>query len=194
MAERPNPTWIYHISHYTNLDPILNEGGLLSDAEMIQQGGPETAVGMNTIKEARLTRPVDCHSNTCVGDYVPFFFCPRSVMLYILHMKNHPELTYHGGQEPMIHLRANLDSVIEWADGEKVLWAFTTGNARAGYARFLDRTTQLDQVDWDAVKSDDFRAPTIKEGKQAEFLVHRFFPWELVDSIGVHPGEVKGKG
>jgi len=28
-------------------------------------------------------------------------------------------------------------------------------------------------------------APTIKEGKQAEFLVEDYFPWTLVERIGV---------
>lgn len=191
MAERPQPTPLYHISHYTNLRSVLDAGGLLPDVEMINRGGPETAVGMNTIKQARLTRPVKCHPGAYVGEYVPFFFCPRSVMLYILHRGNHPELTYDGGQEPIIHLQADLDRVIGWANREDLPWAFTTGNARAGYARFLDNVAQLDQLNWDAVESDDFRDPTIKEGKQAEFLVHRFVPWTLVESIGVRSGELK---
>ena len=31
----------------------------------------------------------------------------------------------------------------------------------------------------------DFRAAEVKEGKQAEFLVHHEFPWRLVRRIGV---------
>ena len=31
----------------------------------------------------------------------------------------------------------------------------------------------------------DFRDTSIKEGKQAEFLVYESFPWELVEQIGV---------
>ncbi len=44
---------------------------------------------------------------------------------------------------------------------------------------------QLDEVDWAAVAARDFRSPEVKEGKQAEFLVHGFFPWQLVERIGV---------
>jgi len=40
-------------------------------------------------------------------------------------------------------------------------------------------------VDWPAVAALDFRAAEVKEGKQAEFLVHESFPWELVARIGV---------
>lgn len=40
-------------------------------------------------------------------------------------------------------------------------------------------------MDWGAVAATDFRARQVKEGKQAEFLVYDFFPWELIRRIGV---------
>jgi hypothetical protein len=62
---------------------------------------------------------------------------------------------------------------------------FSLSNAGAFYAQFRSQTDQLDEVNWPAVTARDFRNPDIKEGKQAEFLVHEFFPWELVETIGV---------
>ena len=38
-------------------------------------------------------------------------------------------------------------------------------------------------MDWDAVQSKDWKL--CKEGKQAEFLLERSFPWDLVGRIGV---------
>ena len=35
------------------------------------------------------------------------------------------------------------------------------------------------------MESPDFRDPMVKDGKQAEFLVHNSFPWTLVDRVGV---------
>jgi len=43
-----------------------------------------------------------------VGDCVPFYFCPRSVMLYLIYQGNHPDLQYHGGQDLVLHLEADL--------------------------------------------------------------------------------------
>jgi len=43
----------------------------------------------------------------------------------------------------------------------------------------------MDQIDWAAVASTDFRNPAIKEAKQAEFLVHGSFPWDLIEAVGV---------
>jgi hypothetical protein len=49
----------------------------------------------------------------------------------------------------------------------------------------------LNQVDWAAVAATDFRDAAVKEGKQAELLVHGSFPWTLVSSVGVHSMAVK---
>jgi hypothetical protein len=43
------------------------------------------------------------------------------------------------------------------------------------------------------VAAADFRAAQVKEGKQAEFLLHEFFPWHLVRRIGVMEVTVYGK-
>ncbi|WP_173044662.1 DarT ssDNA thymidine ADP-ribosyltransferase family protein [Nitrospira sp. KM1] len=39
----------------------------------------------------------------------------------------------------------------------------------------------------------DFRSSDVKEGKQAEFLVHGSFPWELVRRIGVYSARIKAE-
>ena len=73
---------------------------------------------MSGIKRRRLEDlEVYCHPGTKVGDYVPFYFCPRSVMLFVIHRANHPELTYREGQGPIVHLEADLPSVIQRAGG-----------------------------------------------------------------------------
>ena len=124
-----------------------------------------------------------------MGDCVPFYFCPRSVMLYLLYQGNHPDLSYHGGQDPIVHLEADLGRTVAWANQEELRWAFTLSNAGAYY--FEDRCdlAKLDEIDWDAVQANKWSGneihTSIKEGKQAEFLIERRFPWELVSRIGV---------
>lgn len=105
--------------------------------------------------------------------------------LYVIHCANHSELTYRGGQGPIVHLEADLHRVIGWANGDSRRWAFSLSNAGATYAQFRSEVSQLDEVDWPAVAAWDFRAAEVKEGKQAEFLVHGSFPWELIERIGV---------
>lgn len=42
----------------------------------------------------------------------------------------------------------------------------------------------MQDLNWAAIQATDFRDPDIKEGKQAECLVHGSFPWQLVSRIG----------
>ena len=175
---------IYHICHVDRLASIVASGGLLSDAAILQQALPGTVIGMNTIKQRRLHElTLTSHPQLHVGHCVPFYFCPRSVMLFLIHRRN-PELTYQGGQELIIHLEADLQATVAWANAQQRRWAFTLSNAGAYY--FEDRAdlAQLGEINWDAVQARDWRQH--KEGKQAEFLVEQNFPWHLVERIGVH--------
>jgi len=190
----PTRPKIYHITHIDNLNGILIEKGLLSDARVAQRGGPIQTIGMSGIKRRRLDElDVPCHPGTKVGEYVPFYFCPRSVMLYVIYCANHPELIYRGGQDPIIHLEADLYRVVEWANANNVRWAFSRSNAGARYTEFYSDLRNLDKLDWQAIQATDFRDPDIKEGKQAEFLFYDFFPFELVERIGVRTAKIEAK-
>jgi hypothetical protein len=181
----PDQQKIYHIVHVDNLASIVAEARLLSDAAMLQRSGG-TVIGMGSIKRRRLGLPVSCHAGLKVGDCVPFYFCSRSIMMYVIHCANHPELDYRGGQQPIVHLEADLNRVVQWAAAQGRRWAFSLSNAGAYYTQFRARLEQLGEINWDAVAATDFRPADIKEGKQAEFLVEDSFPWRLVERIGVH--------
>jgi hypothetical protein len=188
IPERPK---IYHITHIQNLANIIEQGVIWSDAKRIELGIDCELVGMSSIKKRRLEKLiVKCHPPTKVGEYVPFYFCPRSIMLYLIYMANHPELAYRGGQGPILHLVADVQDVVAWAETNGRRWAFSASNAGAGYTNFFSRLDQLVNVNWDAVEATDFRDADVKEGKQAEFLLHESFPWSLVESIGVHDAAV----
>ncbi|MEW4526411.1 DUF4433 domain-containing protein [Maioricimonas sp. JC845] len=186
MSSIPPHPKIYHITHSRNLPLIAQAGALWSDARRVRERLVNELVGMAEIKRRRMQElQVTCHPGIMVGDCVPFYFCPRSVMLYILHRANHPELDYRGGQRPIVHLQADLQKVLEQADADGVRWAFSDRNAAARFAKFYNRREDLKQLDWTAISATDFRELTIQEAKQAEFLVHDSFPWSLVEKIGV---------
>ena len=186
MLQPPAQPKIYHIVHVDRLASIINDGCLWSDAVVVGRAHPGTTIGMGGIKQRRLSLPVECHPGDHVGEYVPFYFCPRSIMLYVIHCANHPELAYRGGQGPIVHLEADLHQAIGWANANGRRWAFTLSNAGAVYTQFRSSVDQLDEVNWPAVAATDFRSSDIKEGKQAEFLMHDCFPWHLVGRIGVY--------
>jgi hypothetical protein len=190
----PHPK-IYHIIHVDRLPSVLNADHLLSDAQMVNRPGSGTVIGMSRIKQRRLTElTLSSHPQLYVGECVPFYFCPRSVMLYLIWRANDPDLAYRDGEGPIVHLQSDLRAAVEWADGVGHRWAFTLSNAGARY--FEDRSSldALDDVDWGAVNATSWSGrgvpASVKHGKQAEFLVERHYPWHLVERIGVRSRDI----
>jgi len=186
MPQPPAQPKIYHIVHVDRLTSIIGDGGLSSDSMMLGRTGTGTTIGMSDIKKRRLEELfLSSRPGLRVGGCVPFYFCPRSVMLYIISRQNHPSLAYRGGQEPVVHLEADLQAAVAWAEAQELRWAFTLSNAGSRY--FEDRCdlSQLHEINWPAVAANWWRGE-FEDGKQAEFLVERRFSWELVERIGVH--------
>ncbi|XXJ18450.1 type II toxin-antitoxin system toxin DNA ADP-ribosyl transferase DarT [Desulfovibrio caledoniensis] len=180
-------TWIYHFTHYENLNSILATGGLKCDSDMVNKG--HAIVGNRDIKTRRFKKNVTVPPNGVVADYVPFYFAPRSPMLYSIHRGNVPECDY--GQKEVIYLCTTVEDVVSKAE-----CCFTDRNAALTFASFYKDVGQLHNVVdmplmsekmWNNTPTDLDRM----ERRMAEFLVHRFFLWELVRFIGVASVEVK---
>lgn len=187
----PQPK-IYHIAHVDRLPSIVADGFLWCDAEIVRRAPPGTTIGMNGIKQRRLTElRLSSHPDLHVGDCVPFYFCPRSVMLYLIYQGNHPEMAYRGGQGPVVHFEADLSAVVAWASAQAVRWAFTLSNAGSYFFEDRNDLARLNEINWPAVQARDWRAH--KEGKQAEFLLEQRFPWHLIERIGVKSAAVYGQ-
>jgi hypothetical protein len=174
------------------LASIISEGTLWCDAEMANRAETGTTIGIKNIKQRRLTNELNSHPGLRVGDCVPFYLCPRSIMLFVIYKGNHTELEYRGGQGSIVHLEADLRQVVAWADANGKRWVFTSTNAGAGYFEDYSDLHQLNKLDWDAIQANDW-AGARKEGKQAEFLMEHSFPWDMVSRIGVHSAGIRGK-
>lgn len=179
----PTDLKIYHILHVDKLAAITADDHLWCDAEIARRAPQGTTIGMTKIKQRRLSSLLASRPGLHVADCVPFYFCPRSIMLYVIHQANHSELSYRGGQCPIIHLEADLKRSVAWAEEHALRWAFTLSNAGALYFEDRSDLDQLNQIDWNAVQARNWQQ--CKEGKQAEFLIESRFPWDLVDRIGV---------
>ncbi len=188
----PSQPKLYHIVHMDRLASIMADGHLWCDAEIVRRAPAGTTIGMTGIKQRRLQElRLTSHPTLHVGDCVPFYFCPRSVMLYLIHQGNHPEMTYRGGQGPILHLEADLQATVAWAQQAGARWAFTLSNAGSRF--FEDRCdlAQLGELDWAAIQAHNWQQ--CKEGKQAEFLLEASFPWYLVERIGVKSAATYGQ-
>lgn len=181
----PSPIKIYHIAHISKLPYIIADEHILSDSEIAKRPATGEVIGMSSIKKRRLEQlTLSSHPGLYVGECVPFYFCPRSIMLYILHMGNHDDVDYRGGQEPIVHLVSDLHRTIEWANEKQLRWAFTESNAGSRFFEDYSSLQDLDKIDWQAVQETYWR--DVREKKQAEFLVEQCFPWSFVEEIGVY--------
>ena len=173
------------------MDPlasIIADGVLWCDAEVQHRAKPGTTISMSEIKQRRMTNRLRSHPGLNIGDCVRFYFCPRSVMLYVLHKRNHPELTYRDGQEPIVHLEADLHEAVAWAGQHERRWAFMLSNAGSRYFKDRCDLTQLDEIDWQSVEANYWQDRRAE--KQAEFLMEKSVPWALVRRVGVHSRKV----
>ncbi len=180
---------IYHIVDINRLSSIIHDNYLWCDSKIRTGSYLGSTIGMDKIKQRRLHLKLACYPDLHVGDCVPFYFCPRSVMLYLISQKNHPDLQYREGAESIIHLEADLHRAVDWAEKNDCRWAFTLSNAGSNYFEDRRDLKQLDDLNWDAIHADRWGGagidPEFKEGKQAEFLMEHKFPWDLFEMIGV---------
>jgi hypothetical protein len=177
---------IYHILHVDLLPSVIADGFLYSDAIINRRDPGGTVIGMGEIKRRRLeVLTLASHPGLYVGECVPFYFCPRSIMLFLIYKRNHPNLDYTGGQGPVVHLEFDLHTVANWADGQTRRRAITKGNAGSCYFEDSGSLEYLNELNWSAIQARQWNESAIKEHKQSEFLVEEQVAWHLVERIGV---------
>src|SRR5688572_18575557 len=96
-------TSIYHITDIENLPAILATGGLVSDVALADAGAKPEVIGYAHIKHRRMhVTQIPCCGNRFVGEFVPFYYCPRSPMLYTINRGNTGRPA--GCQRTIVHL------------------------------------------------------------------------------------------
>lgn len=168
---------VSHITHIDNLISILNQECLWSDYKRIELGLVNQNIGYSHIKQRRLVRPVNVAAGGTIGQYVPFNFCPRSVMLFVIH-KGHDD--YQGGQERVLHLISDIDTIRLTNDD----CFFTDIHADLDYAEQIDDFTRINELDLERIINERYWSD-FKEEKQAEFLAFESVAWHTIRQIGV---------
>jgi hypothetical protein len=176
-------TRLYHITHIRNLESIIEKGGIVCDSSMNDNHIEHIGIAHKHIKERRARKRVPIDPSGTLADYVPFYFAPRSPMLYAIHT-GYVE-GYEGGQGAILHLVTSVETVL----AKRLPFVFTDGHAEMAISRFFHDVSNLNQVDWEIMKAtywnDTEQDNDRSRRRQAEFLVHDFFPWKLFKEIGV---------
>lgn len=175
----PNPIYLYHITHVSNLPKIIQAGGLKPKSQV----NDYLNIAHNAIQEKRSDKKVSCEPGGTLHQYVPFYFCTRSPMLYTISQGNVSE--YDGGQEQVIY----LVSTVEKVDVNSLKYAFTDGHPIMAISEFYNDLKNIGYVNFELMNeqwwNDTDEKPDRKRQRQAEFLVYKFFPWQLIAGIAV---------
>ncbi len=187
----PVPTPVYRIMHIDNLAVCIKRGGFHAPNHMPADSLPYRAIHNEEIQAVRQQRTIPCGPRGTVHDYVSFYFGPRSPMLYQLHtgwVEGYDE-----GQTPIIYIVSTVEEIV----GNRLNFVFSDGHGIANWTEWFDDIQRLDRVDWETVYAtmwkDTIEDMDRQRRKQAEFLVHRFCPLEVVTEIGVINNDYKQK-
>jgi len=173
-----------HFTHVRNLSGILASGCLQADSLVSRENALQVEAADLEIKARRKAIRIRLAPYGCVADYVPFYFAPRSPMLYKLAKGSVP--TYTDGQDPLIYLVSTVEAVAR--AGLQCL--FSDGNCAAAVTQVSGDLTLLDSmVDWEVMRarmwSNTAEDPDRMRRRMAEFLVHERVSVDCLAGIAV---------
>lgn len=184
--------YIYHLTHIDNLEKILNYGAIVCKNTLDKEISDHVSIAYEGIQKRRHDTIVPIGPGGNLHDYVPFHFAPRSPMLYALKQGNVD--SFHGDQERLIYLVARIRDVAE----RGLDFVFTSGHPIMALSEFFNDLSRLENdVDgsvmvaryWNDTRED----PDRKRRRQAEFLIYKKLPLQLIFEIGVYNKETKAR-
>ena len=177
------------ILHFTDVD---NLPGIFESGELRCHRVAPTAVdvGNQSIKANRSRRPVGCGPGGMVCDYVPFYYAPRSPMLFSIKCGNVSEV--NPDQDRLAYLVSSTEAIY----AAELSCVISDGNAGTMITEFsADPADLATLVDWPLMKA-KYWANTPDDGdrvrrRMAEFLVHDAVPLGLIAEIAVRNADVE---
>lgn len=174
---------LFHITDIANLPSIVSRNGLACLNLLRTESAAYRSIAYETVQGHRDTTLVPCGPGGMLHDYVPFYWAPRSPMLYAIHRGAVPACT--NGQKDIIYLVSSVEAVKDCG----LPFVFTDGHGIMDVTNFYDDLQYLDKIDWPLMKErywrDTNEDPDRKRRRQAEFLVRDFFPLSLVKGVAV---------
>lgn len=174
------------MTHIKNLPSIFENKGLAAYSEIATKNTLYQDIANSDIQIRRSGTHVPLPPGGDLHDYVPFYFAPRSPMLYsvINNGVNQRDIVYFVTDTLRIHQSG-------------FPYLFTDGHAIMFLTEFYARLDDLDKIDWSVMKelywADTKEDPDKKWRRQAEFLVHQQVPMDLFTGLAVIDEETKEK-
>ncbi|ASG19772.1 type II toxin-antitoxin system toxin DNA ADP-ribosyl transferase DarT [Nitrospirillum viridazoti] len=184
----PERGLLFRITHVSNLPWLLANGlhcanGAANDPNFVAIGNPDL-IGKRT------HRQVPIPPGGTLADYVPFYFTPKSPMLFNIKT-GYNGIICRSNQEIAI-----LVSSCQIMNSNGVSMLFTDRHAYTATATWSNNHADLQHmIDWDILNRHDFSRndsyPDKMERYQAEALAHKHVPPDALLGIGCVSETVK---
>jgi len=191
MTLTPDKIWIYRITHIDNLKHILTHGLVSSPSS---NADPDfVKIGDNTLIDFREDLKVPVKPGGQFSEYVPFYFGPRSPMLF--QIATGFDGIQQFPQEKIIYIVSRMDIIQK----EGLVFVFTDGHARATITTFfsMDELDKLIEIDWATVYTElwknDESDKDRQRRKQAECLIKDYLPVNCIERILIYNEEAQKK-
>lgn len=157
---------------------MVNKNHRHASKKYIEIGNPE-------IIDVRRTSRVKILGYGNIGEYVPFYFTPKSVMLYnIISGYRHPVVQKRDQSEILV-VRCLIEELAELPR-----WFFTDGQGNDIATNHYNDLDSLDRVDWPCIQNSNFSKGEGDYDRprryQAEFLVSGEVPLARIESLNVY--------
>ena len=174
---------IFRITHVDNLSWILANGLHCRNAQILDPNFVE--IGRPEIITLRKPRAVNTPPGGTLGDYVPFYFTPRSPMLMNIRT-GWDGLT----KRPMRDIAILFTSHRRLRESG-IPFVFSDRNSTLATAKFHeDEDTALNQLSWPLWRASDFKRDNARPDKieryMAESLVYQQVPINALEGIALH--------
>ncbi len=179
---------VFHMTTVERLPAILASNELRCDALLDGLELPGNSIAHSHLKDRRRDTPVDAAPGGMIADYVPFYFAPRSPMLYANYMGG--VAGRPAGEDGIVYLVSTCERVAAVAE---VVIANRCSYRRADFSAGLARLEDPYFLDWDVLFDSDFRDQPNdtgrKDRRQAELLAHRRVPMNALLGVAAKTSE-----
>jgi len=181
----PDKVGLYRIVHIDNLEYILINGMHSRDHARFDPN--YISIGNAPLIQERHSYPIGLPDKGTLGQFVPFYFGPLSVML--LNITTGFSGVAKRPQSDIVYVCCTLESL----ESKGLSFVFTDGHAKDKMTCFFEDKSDLDKVDWNLVGERYWRNTKLdtdrQRRKQAEFLVFDHVPVECINAIVVYNQE-----
>ena len=181
-SKAPSDRHIYHMTHISNLPSIIEHQALLCSQRVTAVKASARSIAYDTLQAYRHNTRVPIGPGGLLHDYVPFYFCSKTPMLYAIHMGK-----AGGGavQNDIVFFITSPGNIAE----SRLPFVFTDGHAIMAYSKFFEDLRDLEQVDWALMQKKywvgESAGSDATRRRQAEFLVHQQVPLAGIRGIAV---------